>query len=158
MARTPDAFACRAGCDACCHRRFSVFTVEAERVRQALQALARHTPTLRERIRRQASDPSASAHCALLVDGRCSVYDERPMICRSHGLPLGWVSEDDADDGAEGPVLSVDVCALNFREHEIPIESVLRLEAVDAPLAVIAELWDGGARVELSTLAAEPDR
>lgn len=92
------------------------------------------------------------------------------MICRSHGLPLGWVAVADEpeqhdehaehggdDDDGEASTLHVDVCALNFREHEIPIESVLRLEAVDAPLAVIAEMWDGGQRVELALLAAELD-
>jgi hypothetical protein len=176
FARTPAAFACRPGCDACCHRRFSVFAIEAARIRASLQALAHTEPALRARIRAQASDPRHAEHCALLVEGRCAVYRERPMICRTHGLPLGWwggepdgASDDAVGGGAAGSLgdhreddaahatLQVDVCALNFREHEIPLESVLRLDAVDAPLAVMAELWDGGQRIDLAALAAEPD-
>lgn len=136
-AATPEAFSCAEGCDSCCHRRFSVFAIEA---RPIVRALARLDPDLRERIRQQADDPEHADRCALLVDGRCSVYDARPLICRSHGLPV-------LVDGA------VDVCPLNFREHEIPRAAVLNLDALNQPLAMMAELADDGQRVELAALA-----
>jgi hypothetical protein len=162
VARTPEAFACRAGCDQCC-QRFAVFEVEAAPIRQALAELEASDPAMRERIREQGRDPHASA-CALLVDGLCSVYAERPLICRSHGLPIAAPDPDDP----EGP-LTLDHCPLNFRElgRELrpdpglgrdatpPRASVLILEAVNRPLAVLAELDSpGAARVALADLAA----
>jgi hypothetical protein len=150
LARTPAAFACRAGCDSCCHQRFSVFEVEAAPIRRVLAELEAADPALRARIREQGRDPHGTA-CALLIDGKCSVYVERPLICRSHGLP---VAVPDPDDPA-GPLL-LDHCPLNFREQEPPRASVLILDAVNRPLALLAELDSpGAARVALADLAAE---
>lgn len=137
VARTPEAFTCAEGCDSCCHRRFSVFLIEAQPIAAALEAMQ---PALRERLREQADSPQHADRCALLVDGRCSVYEVRPLICRSHGVPV-------LADGA------VDVCPLNFSEHEIPRASVLNLDALNEPLAMIAQLAHDGTRVELAALA-----
>jgi Fe-S-cluster containining protein len=149
VARTPEAFTCREGCAQCCGVRFGVFTVEADRVAASLARLAQDDPQLRARVRAQADDPDHPA-CALLVDGRCSVYDERPLICRSHGVPVQRV----ADTGER----VVEVCPLNFTERVPPPASVLVLEAVNAPLGVLARMWDGeGERVELAALARAAD-
>ncbi|PRQ07375.1 YkgJ family cysteine cluster protein [Enhygromyxa salina] len=148
VARSPDSFACRAGCDRCCGQRFSVFEVEAAPIRAALAQLASADPPLRERIREQGRDLESSS-CALLVDGRCSVYEQRPMICRSHGLPVAVADPERVD----GP-LRVDHCPLNFVESSPPRASVLILDAVNRPLAVIAELSaPGQPRVALADLA-----
>jgi len=169
--RTPDAYACAEGCETCCHQRFSVFEVEAVPVREALARLAETDPALRQRVREQATDPDHNDRCALLVDGRCAVYDARPMICRSHGLPV-------AVRRADGET-ELDCCPLNFRgevesesesESQPPSQprrfsptpppaSVLRLDAVNQPLALLAELWreanePAPLRVELAQLAA----
>ncbi len=145
--RTPDAFACRVGCSACCHVRIGVTGIEADRVRAALAALTRSDPALRARVRAQGHDPHRSI-CALLVDDRCAIYEERPLICRSHGLPVRAT----LDDGSHAD----SVCPLNFTEHTPPRASVLALDAVNAPLSVMAQMWDGSAdRVELAVLAGE---
>lgn len=158
-ARSPAAFACRAGCDSCCHQRFGVFAAEAEPIRRALADLAVRTPVLRARIRRQADDPAHHDRCALLVDGACAVYDERPLICRSHGLPIAVAD----------PAPRVDHCPLNFTAGAPPPASVLRLDAVNQPLVVLATLWDRAAnpepvpgdlppaRIALADLARAPD-
>jgi uncharacterized protein len=148
VARTPTAFTCQAGCDRCCHQRFSVFEVEAAPIREALAALEQANPAARSRIRAQAHDREATA-CALLVDGRCSVYEQRPLICRSHGLPVAVPDPDDP----RGP-LAVDHCPLNFQEIAPPRPSVLVLDAINRPLAVLAELTSPGAgRTALADLA-----
>jgi len=172
LERTPAAFTCAEGCETCCHQRFSVFEVEAAVVREALVELAREDPKLRERVRLQASDPAHSDRCALLVEGRCAVYSARPLICRSHGLPI-------AVRDAQGET-ALDCCPLNFRGSEEldaeraepsapagrrrfdpspPPESVLRIDAVNQPLAILAEMWRAltpaaPLRVELAQLAA----
>lgn len=148
--RSPDQMQCRSGCARCCHQRFGVFEVEAHRMRAALTALARRDPELRARVRAQADDPEVAHHCALLVDDRCTVYDERPMICRTHGLPT-LVREPGGPGSLQG-------CALNFTSAEPPPSSVLDLGAVNAPLSVMATMWDGeGVRVELAELARADD-
>jgi Fe-S-cluster containining protein len=141
VARTPSGFACREGCWACCRPRFSVFEIEAVAIREALAQIADEDPALRERIREQGRDAELG-HCALLVEGRCSVYEQRPMICRSHGLAV--VTEDGVEDH----------CALNYVDVQVPRASVLVLEAVNRPLSVMAEMWTaGGRRVGLDELA-----
>jgi uncharacterized protein len=161
VARTPTQFACRPGCETCCHQRFSVFEVEAAHIRDALALLDRSDPDLRQRVRERGLDPQLRA-CALLVDGRCTVYEQRPLICRSHGLPIGVRESDEP-----GSALRIDHCPLNFRDqpadHEpgphgdrgIPRASVLVLDAINQPLAVLAELSaPGQPRVDLAQLAA----
>ena len=143
--RSPTAFTCAEGCSACCHARFSVFEIEAVPLREALATMAAEDPERRERIRRAVDDPAAAAHCPFLLDDRCAVYEARPIICRSHGLPVIAADE----NGAE-----VSHCALNFRSEAPPAPSVLSLERVNAPLSVLARLWDGrGQRVALTALA-----
>lgn len=145
--RSPGQMQCSAGCSRCCHQRFGVFEVEAHRVRTALARLAQTDPARRERVRRQADDPAVMHHCALLVDERCAVYDERPLICRTHGLPTRV--QDEHGDSLQG-------CPLNFTDEDPPAASVLALAAVNAPLSLMARMWDGhGSRVALDALARE---
>ncbi len=158
VARTPAAFACRLGCAHCCHQRFSVFEVEAAPLRAALAVLAHAEPRRRALIRDQGDD-DALDHCALLIDGACAVYGQRPLICRSHGLPLAVPDEADPS----GP-LRVDHCPLNFGPDEQgspqppPRESLLILDAVNRPLSMLAQMWaPGDPRVELAALARADD-
>jgi hypothetical protein len=151
LRRSPEQMQCRLGCSLCCHQRFGVFEVEAHRVRAALGRLGRTQPLVRERVRQQADDPAARDRCALLVDDRCAVYDERPLICRTHGLPTR------VREGADEPG-SLHGCPKNFTTQAPPAASVLELGAVNAPLSVMARMWDGeGHRVPLDALAREPD-
>jgi hypothetical protein len=144
--RTPSAFACRAGCSSCCVA-FSVAPIEADRLRAALTRLAVAEPALRRRLRDQGTQAERRA-CALLVDDRCSVYDERPIICRSHGLPVRAT----LDDGR----VHTSVCPLNFVDTVAPAASTLSLDAVNAPLSVIGRMWDpDGERVAIAAIAAE---
>jgi Fe-S-cluster containining protein len=80
---------CGPGCDACCYQNVEVSIPEAilvslqlgdpqdsrrESVMQAASDLAGMSATARARTRRP---------CPLLVDGKCSVYANRPLLCRA---------------------------------------------------------------------------
>lgn len=146
--RDGDAITCTAGCAQCCHRRFDVFEVEAAPIRAALAALERDQPGVRARVRAQADAPTHSERCPLLVDDRCTIYAQRPLICRSHGLPVA-VEDNDA--------LHVSWCTLNYRDGDPPSESIVLLEAINAPLAMLTELEAPDApRVPLASLARAP--
>jgi uncharacterized protein len=89
---------CRRGCAACCVDELTVFEVEAERIR-------RHAPAL---LAEGAPHPPGA--CAFLdPDGACRIYEARPYVCRTQGLPLRWL--DEAPDGAL--VEYRDICSLN---------------------------------------------
>lgn len=86
------AWACGAGCSWCCHNAVSVSAPEAFRLARALAALPaeRRGPVearLSERAAAVAGLPLAEqaqrrSPCGLLGDdGRCALYDDRPLAC-----------------------------------------------------------------------------
>jgi hypothetical protein len=97
---------CRAGCAGCCADELTVFPIEAAVIaRRHAELLATGTP-------------HEAGACAFLdAEGRCRVYDARPYVCRTQGLPLRWLDLDEA--GA--PVETRDVCPLNV-EGGPPVE------------------------------------
>ena len=74
---------CEVGCDSCCRTRLSVTRVEAEAVAEIVRAMA-DVSRLEASVARAAEDRCA----ALDEDGRCLVYEGRPLVCRSHGVPV----------------------------------------------------------------------
>ena len=120
---------CRPGCDACC-RHLSIFAVEAAALLRALRELPDQQAQV---ILRAAAAASPDAPCPLLQDGLCLLYLARPIICRTHGLPL-LINR----DGAPG----VDFCPENFRTAtSIPGSAVINLERLNATLAAINTLY-----------------
>src|SRR5437016_14392302 len=75
--RYPTQITCHAGCDGCCYQQFTVFSVEAHHLAQAVAALA---PEARQRLlaRLQQDDPwriiDTPTPCVLLEHGCCSLY------------------------------------------------------------------------------------
>ena len=87
--------ACHAGCSACCHERVAVQAHEvlivADHVQRHYPAEALEALVARAAAHRQAHAgrgtpgwTSPRTPCVLLQDGRCSVYEARPGICRAH--------------------------------------------------------------------------
>jgi len=131
--RTAQSFqsqiSCRAGCDACC-RHLSIFAVEAAALRQALHELPNEDAAL---VRQAAQLSLPEDPCPLLHDGLCLLYAARPIICRTHGLPL-LVNRDGAG--------CVDFCPENFRDlPSIPGSAVIDLERLNTMLAAINALY-----------------
>lgn len=90
---------CAPGCSACCRGvDLTVFPVEAANVRRAWKELDSST---REAVRKRAA---AAEFCVFLVNDRCVIYDDRPLICRTQGLPM------------QLPDKTRDVCPLNFSD------------------------------------------
>jgi hypothetical protein len=128
---------CHAGCSGCCYHHLSIFAIEAAAVRRAIESVP---DDLRGRIEAQArslgerESRGEKIACPLLVDDRCSIYESRPIICRTQGLPLLL----EADDGAP----EVDFCPLNFtlpgaiedldEDHLVPLDQInLKLAAMN---------------------------
>lgn len=100
---------CKAGCAACCVDELTVFEIEAAVIRHHhAELLANGTP-----------HPEGA--CAFLDESdRCRVYEHRPYVCRTQGLPLRWLAEDEETDEI---FESRDICPLN-EDGGPPIEEL----------------------------------
>jgi Fe-S-cluster containining protein len=98
---------CGSGCSMCCVDGVTVFEVEAKNIRH-------HYPDL---LGSGAAHPEGA--CAFLDEnGRCRIYEHRPYVCRTQGLPLRWIEERE-----DGEVVELrDICTKN--EAGTPIEEL----------------------------------
>ena len=121
--------ACGPGCASCC-QAFSVLPIEAARVREAIAALP---STSRERFRKNLTEDAN--HCPLLIDNLCSIYADRPVICRTQGLPLAYVDE-------ERQAIEVSACPLNFSDdYPFAPEKLLFMDPFNSRLSELNRDW-----------------
>lgn len=116
-----DRLQCKLGCSSCCSDGLTVFEVEGDRLAQALQGRTITTGPVGGCV---FLDPQAA----------CQVYESRPYVCRTQGLPLRWGAE-----SADGPVEHRDICPLNEGEpplEELPAEACWTLGPVEQRLAI----------------------
>jgi len=90
---------CKKGCDECC-MNFNLLPVEFHSIMESLKG---------KEITIQLSDDHDS--CPFLIDHSCQIYEYRPLICRSHGLPILTMDE-------EGENWELSFCPLNFKETD----------------------------------------
>ncbi len=87
--------ACQSGCSFCCHMRVVATVPEvlaiADEIRRSWDSrktseLKHRTSILRRKSRGQTDEQWGNDRhrCPMLADGRCSVYDKRPLDCRAH--------------------------------------------------------------------------
>jgi hypothetical protein len=148
---------CHTGCSDCCHVRLTITWVEAAAIRAYVAGLPGHARAA------LASSGPADRCAALDAAGRCKIYDARPLVCRSHGVPIRLRQ-------ASLPV--VQACHHNFRSTTPDPDCILdqttlsaTLLAIDAqarapgdprdPRAGTAGPAGAGSRVELATLLAD---
>ena len=99
---------CHQGCDECCIDKLTVFKVEAENIHQQAENFLR------------GSIPAEIGKCAFLSSlGSCQIYSCRPYVCRTQGLPLRWLEQN--EEGAW--VEYRDICPLNKAVE--PIENLI---------------------------------
>lgn len=138
MARFPGEIACKSRCSGCCRGLFDITLLDAAYLREGFDRLdagvrksvlcnARERLDFLRKIWPELDQPYLLNHrpeeeweqlmpdedetpCLLLDDdGRCLVYDHRPMTCRLHGLPLVDYS---------GEVFMDEWCSENFRDGD----------------------------------------
>ncbi len=135
---------CRRGCNDCCVDEITVFAVEADRIRE------RHPELL------ASGTPHAVGACAFLDhEGACRIYEDRPYVCRTQGLPLRWLDED------RGQTVELrDICPLNEEGPAIETlaeEACWTLGPYEGRLAALqAETGAGMERVPLRSLFTAP--
>lgn len=91
---------CRPGCSQCCEVERTVLPIEAYVVEQRLRMLSPERIKRLRKLHHKNDDV-----CPLLLRDRCVIYAARPIICRTHGLPILY---------REAARSFVDYCRLNF--------------------------------------------
>jgi uncharacterized protein len=120
---------CRSGCDDCCQRDLTLYPVEVARM---IEGFCELRADCQERIskRARAAQLSDEAACPFLEEGRCLVYNLRPIICRTHGLAMLIPGTGE-----------LSVCPRNFlKVKHIEGECVLDLTPVNQILATVNDL------------------
>jgi Fe-S-cluster containining protein len=113
---------CRPGCAACCIN-LTVFPVEFFAILEDLE----ETHTLKKDFIFDESAP-----CGFLHGGLCQIYLFRPIICRTHGLPIIFLN-----DSQEEPVWEVSFCEFNFQNKtgvEFTDDTLLDIETINTEL------------------------
>lgn len=99
---------CKAGCSYCCENgQYPMTEIELsylmlgykllpfnirQRVRDNFEKLKAKYEFFKQHHRGTKDNPTFMYECPFLIDGKCSVYDFRAIICRTHGL-LFFVEE-----------------------------------------------------------------
>ncbi|MCE5194955.1 MAG: YkgJ family cysteine cluster protein [Nitrospiraceae bacterium] len=98
---------CKYGCSSCCMDDITVFEIEAENIKSNYKYLLK------------SGKPYPEGKCAFLDEKEgCRIYEHRPYVCRTQGLPLRWIDYGDNDEFVE----MRDICSLN--EKRINLEEL----------------------------------
>jgi len=122
---------CKKGCFSCCKDDLEVFGIEAEFIRKnQSQFLENHTA-------------APTGACAFLdEEGGCRIYDSRPFVCRTHGVPISYLQEDEM-----GEFEMLDICPLNEKGEpleELAEEKIFQNNAWEEKLAMLQLMADKG--------------
>jgi hypothetical protein len=123
---------CGIGCAGCCIDNLSIYEIEALNIKSNKGAFL---------IEEQ---PYPAGSCAFLNSaGHCRIYEHRPYVCRTQGLPLRWYDVYDNDRIIE----MRDICPLNDNEQpiqDLPADSCWLIGPVESQLSILQAQYGGG--------------
>lgn len=127
------AMKCASGCHKCCAPGLTVSALEAAVLRDFLRARPELAAAA---LVNERANPHRGKRCSFLsAGGECLIYEARPLVCRSHGIPLQYA---DPEGGNESKLR--DVCDLNFVGvdlAELNPGHILNLETVNLLLSLL---------------------
>jgi len=129
---------CKAGCSKCCMTDISVFEIEADRINEWFSLLYAEKKSELIELWQKKTEPGA---CTFLYEGLCSIYEARPLICRTQGLSLFVASEN-----------VLDYCPLNFKTGDPEKADWLNLERLNTLLSFAAKSTQKEGRIRLKKL------
>jgi Fe-S-cluster containining protein len=141
---------CGYGCNDCCQQNLHLLPLEYSFLQKGFSLLPE---PIKKIVRNQAAQGLGDyAPCVLLDHGACVLYECRPIICRTHGLPLF---------AKEGDKERRDCCPKNFTSYRLellPQTDFLHLERLNTILIAINRVFasltaiESGIRLALNNL------
>jgi Fe-S-cluster containining protein len=121
---------CGRGCSACCAPNLTVFAAERANIRSFL---SKHPEVLAKAMASETEDFHGGQRCKFLDQaGECTIYEVRPIVCRSHGAPIF--------SKAEGQAI-LDVCPENFADvHDLSTlsgQDFVNIDLLNQMLAIV---------------------
>lgn len=142
---------CKPGCSLCCEVERTVCSAEAHIIEQHLLAFSSEKI---KRLKKLCKDSDET--CPMLLRKRCVIYPVRPIICRTHGLPILY---------REAERSFIDYCRLNFKalpnDYEFKENDILDMNPFNVELieidklfteTVIGKRWRPGFRQSLKNI------
>lgn len=121
---------CGKGCSKCCHQNFRITGIDAEVIAVHINSLTDEeinilTSKAYEYLQSKENLPKPCP--ALSLDGVCTIYEARPVVCRRFGPPMFDYKTPDR----------IHSCELNFSEGEEIIDEDLVERQTE-----IGKMWD----------------
>lgn len=120
---------CRKGCYQCCKANLNISIIEKEYIEQTISKDLELLSKIKKNVERKNKD---TKYCSFLGEqGECLIYNARPLICRSHGIPI-QVKESDT--------IKRDVCELNFIDidlNQLETDHILNIDTLNTILSVL---------------------
>jgi Fe-S-cluster containining protein len=113
---------CKNGCDLCCID-FSIFPIEYHFILNEIE---------KENTKLELEGKSKGNICAFLKNHSCTIYNQRPIMCRTHGFPLIYTNDNDEYE--------LSACELNFTEfdfEEFTMENTLPQDKFNSKLFLL---------------------
>jgi len=104
---------CKINCSQCCHVDLSIFEAEAAAILEWVSNLSEEKKQELLHLLKQpdqATKYKKKEACVFLRQNQCSIYEARPIICRTQGVALQYKTQMDKNETQ----INVDVCPLNF--------------------------------------------
>jgi hypothetical protein len=137
----PAKMDCKKGCSKCCFTDITIFDVEADVIRNYFKNLE---ITDQSNLLKLWTEKNEIKACSFLYNDQCTIYNARPVICRTQGAPLFLPQEN-----------ILDFCPLNFKDVDPPKEDWLNLERLNTLLAFAAKSSNRENRISLKKLKKE---
>lgn len=113
---------CKNGCDLCCID-FSIFPVEYYSILNDLK---------NENFNPELQYNKNSDTCAFLQNHSCTIYQYRPIMCRTHGFPLLY-----ANDEGDYELSACELNFTNFDYEDFTMENTLPQDKFNSMLFVL---------------------
>ncbi|WP_408095735.1 YkgJ family cysteine cluster protein [Peredibacter sp. HCB2-198] len=146
---------CQKGCSRCCYVDLSVFQVESNNIESWFRSLSvEKQNSIREKWKMPLNSTETfhgveTKSCVFLHEEACTIYEARPLICRTQGLAMKF------KDAAEE---YLDICPLNEEMlDELTEKEVLNLDLLNMILSQLEKVDAKNIsreRVKLSDLRA----
>lgn len=97
---------CKKGCSACCEK--GDYPLSELELRYLMQGYFELDNLKKQQVQKNINEIKKGGKCPFLINKECSIYEYRPIICRTHGL--AYLTEND--------VVKVPYCANNSKNYK----------------------------------------